>query len=147
MRSVTRSAAMAALVVWPSVAAHAQPVATGGSGPTEGQLADAVQLGSVAALALVCGLRGEGWAADLRRAAIQSATRSKAHDDPGLKAAPGSNLAVGALSFAEAEALESFAEAPAAATCKPLAASAELRRADATVREFRMQADSLGTGS
>ena len=108
-------------------------------GPDERQLADAIQLGAVATLAPLCGLRDEGWAEDLRRAAMQSATGTTAHDDPALLAAPGSGLAAGALSFAEAEALESFAEAPAEASCRPLAANPDLARADAAVRGFRGQ--------
>jgi hypothetical protein len=108
--------------------------------PSEAQLTDTVTVGTVAALAAVCGLRDEAWAADLRRAAIQSATGSRAHDDPGLHAAPGSDLAIGALSFADAEALESFAEAPPDDTCKPLAQSTGLDRADRMVRGFRDQA-------
>lgn len=108
--------------------------------PSQDALEDTVQIGTVAALASVCGLRDEAWAADLRRAAIQAATQSRAHDDPGLHAAPGSDLAVGALSFADAEALESFAEVPAADTCTPLAHSPGLDRADTMVRGFRQQA-------
>jgi hypothetical protein len=130
-----------------AAAARAQPAARTAAGPSEDQLADAVQLGTVATLAPLCGLRDEGWAADLRRAAIQSATRSKAHDDLGLKAAPGSDLATGALSFAETEALESFAEAPATATCEPLARNPGLRRADALVQDYRMQVASPEPGS
>jgi hypothetical protein len=107
--------------------------------PSEAQLADTVSVGTVAALAAVCGLRDEAWVADLRRAAIQSATGSRAHDDPGLHAAPGSNLAIGALGFADAEALESFAEAPPEETCKPLAHSKGLDQADRMVRGFREQ--------
>jgi hypothetical protein len=108
--------------------------------PSEAQLAQTVQIGTVAALAGVCGLRDESWAADLRRAAIQSATGTALHDDPALHAAPGSGLAIGALSFADAEALESFAEAPAAETCGPLAHSKGLDQADGMVRSFRQQA-------
>ena len=111
-----------------------------GAQPSEAQLADTVQIGTVAALAAVCGLRDESWAADLRRAAIQSATGSHAHDDSGLHGAPGSALAIGALSFADAEALESFAEAPPAETCGPLAHSKGLEQADGLVRLFREQA-------
>ena len=108
--------------------------------PSETQLAETVQIGTVAALAGVCGLRDESWAADLRRAAIQAATGALAHDDPALHAAPGSSLAIGALSFADAEALESFAEAPAEETCGPLSHSKELDQADGMVRLFREQA-------
>jgi hypothetical protein len=115
--------------------AKAQPA----PGPTAAQLADTIDLGTVATLAPLCGLRDDGWAADLRRAAIQSATHTQAHDDPGLSAAPGSNLAIGALSSAEHEALETFAEAPAPDTCEPLAHDPALDRADKIVRSFRGQ--------
>jgi hypothetical protein len=100
----------------------------------------AVQMGTVASLASVCGLRDESWAADLRRATIQSATGSHAHDDAGLHQAPGSDQAVGALGYADHEALESFAEAPPDATCGPLAHSKDLEQADRMVRAFREQA-------
>jgi hypothetical protein len=117
--------------------ANAAPAPEPRAGPSERQLAEAVQLGTVATLAVLCGLRDDGWAEDLRRAAVQSATGTDAQDDPGLKMAPGSNLAVGALSFAEAEALESFAEAPPESSCRPLAANPDLTRADDIVRAFR----------
>jgi hypothetical protein len=120
---------------------HAGPVmAQSMAGPSKDQLAETVRTGTVAALAPVCGLRDSHWAADLRRAAIQAATQSHAHDDPGLQGAPGSALAIGALSFADAEALESFAEAPAQDTCGPLAHSPGLDHADELVRRFREQA-------
>ena len=109
-------------------------------GPSQDQLDDAVRLGGLAALAPICGLRDEDWAADLRRAAMQAAAGTAAHDDPGLMAAPGSGLAASALSYAEAEALESFAEAPAPDTCAPLAHDPALDRADGLVRDFRAQA-------
>lgn len=124
---------------WPSVALAIAFAHSAWAQPSQDTLDDTVRIGTVAALASVCGLRDEAWAADLRRAAIQAATRSRAHDDPGLHAAPGSDLAVGALSFADAEALESFAEAPAADTCTPLAHSPGLDRADGMVRGFREQ--------
>ena len=107
------------------------------SGPTETQLADTVEIGGMAALAPICGLRDDAWAADLRRSTIQSATGTAARDDGALKAAPGSNLVIGALSYAEMEALEDFAGSPAAVTCGPLASSPVLSRADALVQHFR----------
>lgn len=116
-----------------------QPAPEAAAGPTEDQLAEAVRLGGLAALAPICGLRDERWAADLRRGAIQSATGSREHGDRDLSAAAGSNLVIGALSFAEAEALESFAEAPAAATCGPLRGDPALGAADGMVERFRMQ--------
>lgn len=100
-------------------------------------LDDAVEQGSVATLAPLCGLRDEAWSFDLRRATILGATRAPAPDDSALAAAPGSDLVTGALSFAEAEALERFAEAPPASTCGPLAAGTDLQHADAVVAGFR----------
>ena len=70
--------------------------------------------GTLAARAPLCGARDEAWAFDLRRAELQAATRSRRFDDEALRAAPGSNEATAALSFAEAEALEDFADSPAA---------------------------------
>lgn len=109
------------------------------TGASESQLADAVRLGTVATLTSLCGLRDQSWAEDLRRATVQSTTGAKTYDDPALKAAPGSNLAIGALSFAEAEALENFAERPPASSCGPLADDPDLARADGIVRAFRGQ--------
>ena len=108
------------------------------TGPSQAALDDAVQLGTIATLAPLCGLREETWSFDLRRATILDATRAPAPDDPALTAAPGSNLAIGALAFADAEALESFAEAPPAATCDPLRKDPDLARADAIVQAFRV---------
>lgn len=105
-------------------------------GPSQGQLADSVELGGLAALAPLCGLRDQGWSADLRRSAIKGGTGTSAHDDAALKAAPGSNLVIGALSYAETEATEDFAETPAA-TCSAVAGSPALTRADEMVRRFR----------
>ena len=109
------------------------------AGPSQAQISDSVELGGLAALAPMCGLRDDGWSADLRRRTIQIATGTTTHDDPALKAAPGSDLVVGALSYAETEALEDFAESPADVTCAPLKNSAVLARADEMVREFRAQ--------
>lgn len=75
----------------------------------------------------------------LRRIELQSATRNKRFDDPALKSAPGSDAATAALSYAEAEALEDFAEAAPERTCVPLANSPDLRRGDEIVRAFRAQ--------
>jgi hypothetical protein len=108
--------------------------------PSAAQLDRSVQMGTVASLASVCGLRNEAWIADLRRATIQSATGSRAHDDAGLHEAQGSDQVTGALGYADHEALESFAEAPPGETCGPLAHSKDLDQADRLVRAFREQA-------
>ena len=114
----------------------AMSAGTASAAPLDG----AVQMGTVASLASVCGLRDESWVADLRRATIQSATGTHAHDDAGLHQAQGSDQAVGALGYADHEALESFAEAPPQETCGPLAHSKDLDQADRLVRAFREQA-------
>ena len=112
-------------------------VASAQPGPSQAALDDAVQLGTVAALAPLCGLREEDWSFDLRRATILGATGDGKADDRALAEAPGSNLVIGALSFAEAEALESFAEAAPVTSCNALAGSEDLSRADALVAAFR----------
>lgn len=131
--------------------AGALALAAGLSGATAAEadqhkLDEAVRLGTVAALAPLCGFREEAWAFDLRRAAIQETTGS-APDDPALEQAPGSNMVVGALSFAEAEALEDFAQAAPAETCGPLRTSQDLARADGMVDRFRAMIRNLKTGS
>jgi hypothetical protein len=95
--------------------------------------------GTLATLAPLCGVRDETWAFDLRRAELQSAIGSKRFDDPALKSAPGSDAAMAALSYAEAEALEDFAETSPERTCVPLANSPDLGRGDEIVRAFRAQ--------
>ncbi len=122
---------------WTTIAAVAGLCWPAAAQPSHDAIADTVQIGGVAALGPVCGLRDEAWSADLRRSTIRAATDTEARDDAALRAAPGSNLVIGALSFAEAEALETFAAAPPAATCGPLAASPLLARADTMVRAFR----------
>jgi hypothetical protein len=97
----------------------------------------AVRLGTMAALAPLCGLREEAWAFDLRRATILDATRTIDPDDAALERAPGSQHVIGAMTYAETEALEDFAQAPAPATCGPLAHDPELAHADAVVQAFR----------
>ena len=109
----------------------------GAAGPSPEALGQAVEIGGLAALAPLCGLRDEAWSADLRRSTIQAATGATKHDDAALKAAPGSERVIGALSYAETEALEDFAGRPQAATCGKLASDPILPRADAMVRHFR----------
>jgi len=104
--------------------------------PSEQQLASAVELGGLAALAPLCGLRDQDWSADLRRSTIQTSTGAVAYGDASLRSAPGSNVVIGALSYAETEATEQFAETPAA-TCTALAGNSILPRADEMVLRFR----------
>lgn len=119
------------LVCWPSWS-QAE------SGPSQAAIEDAVRLGTVATLAPLCGMRDEAWSFDLRRAAVMDATRAPQADDETLRRIPGRDLAVAALSHAEAEALEAFAESPASNTCDPLAGDPELLRADRIVQAFRL---------
>lgn len=100
-----------------------------------------LRLGTLATLAPLCGVRDEAWAFDLRRAELQNATRSRRFDDEALYAAPGSNEATAALSFAETEALEEFADSPPERSCAPLPGTPDLKRADEIVRAFRAQRD------
>ena len=115
--------AAACLVFWPS---WGQAQAHAPSGPSQAALDDAVRLGTLATLAPLCGMRDDAWSFDLRRAALMDATRAPQADDETLRRAPGRDLAMAALSHAEAEALEAFAETPASNTCSPLADDPEL---------------------
>ncbi len=105
--------------------------------PTEVALADAIRLGALATLAPLCNLRDEAWSFDLRRATVMDTTGAPHPDDDTLGAAPNHDLAIAALSHAEAEALETFAEAPPATTCLPLTDDPDLPRADHIVQSFR----------
>lgn len=129
MRKAARQAGLVMLALG-SASAWAQP--------SQDEL---LRLGTLATLAPLCGVRDETWAFDLRRAELQDATRSRRFDDQALRAAPGSEQATAALSFAEDEALEQFADSPAERTCAPLANAPDLKRADEIVRAFRAQRD------
>ena len=109
------------------------------AGPSQAALDQAVRLGTVAALAPLCSLRAEHWAFDLRRATILDATGSAQPTDSALHDAPGSQVVAGALSYAETEALESFAAASPLETCEPLKIDPDLARADKMVQAFRMR--------
>ena len=122
--------AVACLVCWPCWVQAA-------SGPSQAALDDAVRLGNVATLAPLCGVYDEAWSFDLRRAAVMDATRALQPDDETLRRVPGRALAVAALSYAEAEALEAFAETLAPNTCGLLAHDPEMARADRIVQAFR----------
>jgi hypothetical protein len=121
--------ARAVLIIWlmlPAWTAFAQM-------PTQAQLNNAVRFGAIAAIGPICGLRDGAWAVDLRRAemhamAVQPADRQRA------------DRAGAALSYAEDEALEDFAEAPSQ-TCATLARNPDLARADQMVAALRAGAD------
>ena len=109
------------------------------AGPTEQGLAEVSRFGAVATLATLCGLRDDAWAGDLRQAMVQSATGADAHNEAELRAAPGQQLAVTALGFADIEATESFAEGSPDKTCEALKANPDLGRADERVRAWRLR--------
>ena len=115
----------------------AVPVLAQTPGPAQAAVDEAVRLGTVATLAPLCGLRAERWAFDLRRAAILDGTQGTQPNDAALRNASGSQNIVSALSYAEAEALEDFAQAPPSETCEPLKANPDLARADAIVQAFQ----------
>jgi hypothetical protein len=117
--------------------ALATPVVAQTTAPSQADINEAVRRGTMATLANVCGLRDEAWAFDLRRSTILDTTHAPRPDDDTLRAAPGSQLVTTAMTYAETEALEDFAEARPAVTCEPLKRNPELARADKIVRDFR----------
>lgn len=128
MRRSTLTATLLCTLALPVAAQSALPKAV---------LDDTEALGTIATLAPLCALRDDGWAEDLRRATIQSATGTQAHDDTSLHDAPGSNVVASVLGDAEHEALETFTEEPGGKTCAKVAKDANLARADNMVRAFR----------
>ena len=107
------------------------------TGVSQAGIDEAVRRGTIATLANVCGLREEAWAFDLRRATIMDAAHASRPDDEALSKAPGSPLVTTAMTYAETEALEDFAEAPATVTCERLKTNPDLSRADTIVQNFR----------
>jgi hypothetical protein len=105
--------------------------------PADQSVADAATFGAVAALAPLCGMRDEAWAADLRRAARQQAGHTEATDDATLTTAPNSGQVSAALGYGEMEALEDMAADTPAASCAALAKNPAVSRADAAVAAFR----------
>lgn len=110
----------------------AQPVAT--AAPSQAQLDRAVRFGTIATTGPLCGLRDPRWGADLRSAELQAMDAPPA---PAAEARRRADMAGAALSYAEDEALEDFADGPPAATCGPLAHNPDLARADAMVDAWR----------
>ena len=100
---------------------------------------DLLRFGRLATLAPLCDLRNEQWSFDLRRAELQSATGSARPDDKALETAPGSPAAIAALSRAEHDAIEEFAEDSPARSCEKLRPDPDLNHADEIVRAFRAQ--------
>jgi hypothetical protein len=114
--------------------------------PAGQSIADGATFGAVATLAPMCGLRDEAWSADLRRAAMQTATGSAATDDAALSSTPGSNQVVAALGYGDMEALEDFAADTPEATCAALRKNPALGKADAAVDAFRHRRDGKPVG-
>ncbi len=140
-RTTLTAACLVCWLSWGQAQAEAPP------GPSQAALDDAVRLGTVATLAPLCGMRDEAWSFDLRRATVMDATRAQQPDDETLRRVPGRDPAVAALSHAEAEALEAFAETPESHTCDPLAQDPELVRADGIVQAFRLLKAAAKPGS
>ena len=98
---------------------------------------DLLRFGRIATLAPLCDVRDEQWSFDLRRAELQAATGSRRSDDKALEIAPGSPAAIAALSRAEHDAIEEFAEVSPARSCENLRPDPDLNHADEIVRAFR----------
>lgn len=135
MRQTT--ALMAALLAL-NAPAHAQPAGQA--------VADAATFGAVAALAPLCNLHDETWAADLRRAARQRASGSTETDDTSLTTQPGAGQLSAALGYGEMEALEDLAVETPEVTCKALAGNPALGKAEDAVRAFRSLRDGKPVG-
>jgi hypothetical protein len=101
----------------------------------EDRLASIARFGGLAAVAPLCGLRDDGWAVDLRHAAVESATGSAETATPTVEA----NRAAAALGYGDMERLEDFAERAPAASCERLRTDPDLARADALVGAFRQR--------
>ena len=97
----------------------------------------AVRLGAIATTGPLCGLRDPRWGADLRSAELQAMGAPPVPATAAPEDRHRADVAGAALSYAEDEALEDFADAPPAATCGPLAQDPELAHADAMVTAWR----------
>lgn len=109
-------------------------------------MADATTFGAVAILAPLCGLHDEAWAQDLRRAARERASGSKATADAALAGEADAARLGAALGYGEMEALEDFAADTPAVTCKALGGNAALGQAEEAVRRFRQLRDGKPVG-
>lgn len=105
--------------------------------PGQAQLDQAVRLGAIATTGPLCGLRDARWGADLRSAELQAMGAPPVPATAAPEDRRRADVAGAALSYAEDEALEDFAEAPPDATCGPLARNPELAHADAMVTAWR----------
>jgi hypothetical protein len=114
--------------------------------PAGQDVADAATFGAVAALAPLCDLHDESWAADLRRAARQRASGTDETEDTALTTQPGAGQLSAALGYGEMEALEDLAVQTPEVTCKSLQTNPALARAEEAVRAFRRLRDGKPVG-
>ena len=108
-------------------------------GTDEAGLLGVARYCAIATLAPLCALRDQDWGEDLRQAMVQEATGADVHAADALRRAPGQQLAVAALGYADTEALEDFAEDTPGRTCDTLRANPDLGRADDHVRAWRQR--------
>jgi hypothetical protein len=120
-----------ALCAFPIIALSQSP------GPTQEQLDKAVRFGAIATLTPLCDLRDPAWAADLRRAELQAMGVELAPRQSNPARQAQADRAGAALSYAEDEALESFAEEKPEVACARLAQNPDLATADRMVAAFR----------
>ena len=124
-RSMRSLVAIMALMLWPALALA----------QTQQQLDNSFRFGAIATVGPLCGLRDLAWAADLQRAELRAMGVNPEAPDPAQRELAG--RADSALSYAQDEALEDFAEAPPEASCGKLAHNPDLAQADGMVAAFR----------
>ncbi len=105
---------------------------------TESELAEVAQLGGLAATAPLCGLRDDGWAADLRGAALAAVPAETEQEK---------NRAQAALAHGDMEAIEDLADRSAPVACAALGRDPALARADDMVGAFRQRNGAANPGS
>jgi hypothetical protein len=121
----------AVVLLWPVFVLAQSP------GPTQQQLDKAIRFGAIATIGPLCGLRDTQWGTDLRRSALQAMGAQAMGEKPDPARQKLADQAGAALSYAEDEALEDFADAAPEATCQPLAHNPDLIQADRMVAAFR----------
>ena len=131
-----------ALVIWPTLVAsqYTDPGQslhdeTPPDWPPPPQLDAALRFGAIATIGPLCGLRDPAWGDDLRRAELRAmGVLREAGRRPQQRRA---DVADAVLSYAEDNALETFAEGPPDHTCRPLAENPDLAWADQMVAAYR----------
>lgn len=116
------------VIAWPALGVTQAGAQTA---PFDGPL----RFGVIATTGPLCHLRDQAWGQDLWRATMLALGARPRSPDP---AQQGLTDRVGAaLSYAEDQALETFAEAQPDATCRPLAQNPDLAAADQMVAAYR----------